>query len=29
MTQFTIELLNFMAQKKDIDEFFRQSLETA
>ncbi|WP_096363347.1 transposase [Streptococcus intermedius] len=29
MTQFTIELLNFLAQKQDIDEFFRTSLETA
>ncbi|ETW87882.1 transposase [Streptococcus thermophilus M17PTZA496] len=29
MTQFTTELLNFLAQKKDIDEFFRSSLETA
>ena len=26
MTQFTTELLNFLAQKKDIDEFFRTSL---
>ena len=23
MTQFTTELLNFLAQKQDIDEFFR------
>lgn len=29
MTQFTKELLNFLAQKQDIDEFFRTSLETA
>lgn len=29
MTQFTTELLNFLAQKQDIDEFFRQSLEKA
>ncbi len=29
MTQFTTELLNFLAQKRDIDEFFRSSLETA
>lgn len=29
MTQFTTELLNFLAQKSDIDEFFRYSLETA
>lgn len=29
MTQFTTELLNFLAQKQDIDDFFRQSLETA
>ncbi|EPU48157.1 hypothetical protein SAG0170_10360, partial [Streptococcus agalactiae LDS 617] len=29
MTQFTTELLNFLAQKQDIDEFFRSSLETA
>ena len=29
MTQFTTELLNFLAQKQDIDEFFRTSLETA
>ena len=28
MTQFTTELLNFLAQKQDIDEFFRSSLET-
>jgi len=28
MTQFTTELLNFLAQKQDI-EFFRTSLETA
>ena len=28
MTQFTTELLNFLAQKQDIDEFFRTSLET-
>ena len=29
MTQFTTEFLNFLAQKRDIDEFFRSSLETA
>ena len=29
MTQFTTELLHFLAQKQDIDEFFRSSLETA
>ena len=29
MTQFTTVLLNFLAQKRDIDEFFRSSLETA
>ena len=29
MTQFTTELLNFLAQKQDIDEFFHTSLETA
>ncbi|WP_416470217.1 transposase [Streptococcus thermophilus] len=29
MTQFTTELFNFLAQKQDIDEFFRTSLETA
>ena len=29
MTQFTTELLNFLAQKQDIGEFFRFSLETA
>ncbi|WP_436596563.1 transposase, partial [Streptococcus thermophilus] len=29
MTQFTKELLNFLAQKQDSDEFFRTSLETA
>ena len=29
MTQFTTELLNFLDQKQDIDEFFRSSLETA
>ncbi|GEM_PF-4123468 len=29
MTQFTTELLNFLTQKQDIDEFFRTSLETA
>ena len=29
MTQLTTELLNFLAQKQDIDEFFRSSLETA
>ncbi len=28
MTQFTTVLLNFLAQKRDIDEFFRSSLET-
>ncbi|MHC3930852.1 hypothetical protein ACXONN_09590, partial [Streptococcus thermophilus] len=27
MTQFTTELLNFLAQKQDSDEFFRTSLE--
>ena len=29
MAQFTTELLNFLDQKQDIDEFFRTSLETA
>lgn len=29
MTKFTTELYNFLAQKQDIDEFFRTSLETA
>ena len=29
MTQFSTELLNFLAQKQDIDEFFRSSLDTA
>ena len=29
MTQFTTELLNFLAPKQDINEFFRSSLETA
>ncbi|MCE2316105.1 IS256 family transposase, partial [Streptococcus thermophilus] len=29
MTQFTKELLNFLAQKQDSDEFFRTSLEIA
>ncbi len=29
MTQFTTDLLNFLAQKRDIDESFRISLETA
>ncbi len=29
MNQFTTELLNFLAQKQDIDEFCRTSLETA
>lgn len=29
MPQFTTELLNFLAQKQDIDKFFRSSLETA
>ncbi|NVH34185.1 transposase, partial [Streptococcus thermophilus] len=29
MTQFTTELLNFLAQTQDIDEVFRTSLETA
>ena len=29
MTQFTTELLNLLAQKQDIDEFFLTSLETA
>ena len=28
MTQFTTKLLNFLAQKQDIDEFFRSFLET-
>lgn len=28
MTQFTTELLNFLAPKQDIDEFLRSSLET-
>ena len=28
MTQFSTELLNFLAQKQDIDEFFRTSFET-
>ena len=28
MTQFTTELLNFLAQKQDIDNFFRSFLET-
>ncbi|HFH9323909.1 TPA: hypothetical protein ACISS5_000825 [Streptococcus pyogenes] len=29
MIQFTTELLNFLAQKQDIDEFFRSFLEIA
>ncbi len=29
MTQFTTELLNFLAPKQDIDKFFRSFLETA
>ena len=29
MTQFTTELLNFLAQKRDMDEVFRSSPETA
>ena len=29
MSQFTTELLNFLAQKQDIDKFFRSFLETA
>ena len=29
MTQFSTELLNFLTQKQDIDEFCRSSLETA
>ena len=29
MTQFTTELLNFLAKKQDIDEFFHSSLEIA
>lgn len=29
MTQFPTELLNFLVQKQDIDEFFHSSLETA
>ncbi len=29
ITQFTIEFLNFLLKKRDIDEFFRSSLETA
>ena len=29
MTRFTTELLNFLAQKQNIDEFSRSSLETA
>ncbi len=29
MTRFTTELLNFLAQKRGIDEFFCSSLETA
>ena len=28
MTQFTTDLLNFLSQKQDIDEFFRTSFET-
>jgi len=28
MTQLTTELLHLLAQKQDIDEFFRSSLET-
>ena len=27
MTQFTTELLNFLAQKQDIDEFFPGAIE--
>jgi len=29
ITQFTTEFLNFLLKKRDIDEFFRSSLETA
>lgn len=29
LTKFTKELLNFLAPKQDINEFFRSSLETA
>jgi transposase for insertion sequence element IS905 len=29
MTQFSTELLNFPAQKQDIDKFFHSSLEIA
>ena len=29
MTQFSTELLNFLAPKQDIDKFFRTSLKTA
>ena len=29
MTQFTIEFLNFLVKKRDINDFFRSSLETA
>lgn len=29
MTQFTTEFLNFLVKKRDIDEFFHSSLETA
>ena len=29
MTQFTTEFLNFLVKKRDINEFFRSSLETA
>ena len=29
MTQFTTEFLNFLVKKRDIDEFFRSSIETA
>ena len=29
MIQFTTEFLNFLVKKRDIDDFFRSSLETA
>ena len=29
MTQFTTEFLNFLVKKRDINDFFRSSLETA
>ena len=29
MTQFTTEFLNLLVKKRDIDEFFRSSFETA